>query len=49
MAALVMAVLRNLVLNILRMWGAMNIAATIRGIGWQPNGALKLLGLASSR
>lgn len=45
----VMAALRNLVLNILRMAGATNIAATIRNIGWQPNGALKLLGLLPSR
>ena len=45
----VLAALRNLVLNILRMSGATNIAATIRNIGWQPDGALKLLGLASSR
>ena len=45
----VLAALRNLVLNILRMSGATNISATIRSIGWQPNGALKLPGLTPSR
>ena len=30
----VMAALRNLALNILRMWGATNIAASIRRIAW---------------
>ena len=41
----VMAGLRNLVLRILRLSGATNIAETIRKVGWQPNGALRLLGL----
>ncbi len=41
----VMAALRNLVLNILRMCGEKNIAAAIRRVGWRPNGALQLLGL----
>ena len=45
----VMAELRNLVLNILRMSGATNIAAAIRDLGWHPNGALKLLRLLPSR
>ena len=41
----VMAAVRNLVLTILRLSGAVNIAAAIRNIGWQPNGPLRLLGL----
>ena len=41
----VMAALRNLALNILRMCGEKNIAAAIRRVGWRPNGALQLLGL----
>ena len=41
----VMAALRNLTLNILRMCGEKNIAAAIRRVGWRPNGALQLLGL----
>ena len=45
----VLAALRNLVVNMLRMSGATNIAATIRHIAWQPNGALKLPGLTPSR
>ena len=45
----VLAALRNLVLNILRLSGATNIAAMIRTIGWQPNGALELLGLSPSQ
>ena len=40
-----MAALRNVALNILRLSGATNIAATIRNVAWQPNGALRLLGL----
>ena len=40
-----MAAVRNLVLNILRLRGERNIAAAIRKIGWKPNGALELLGL----
>ena len=42
-----MAAVRNLVLNILRLCGERNIAAAIRKIGWEPNGALQLLGLMS--
>lgn len=42
----VMAALRNTVLGILRLLGYKNIADALRTIGWQPNGALKLLGLA---
>ena len=41
----VMSALRNLVLSIFRMRGATNIAATMRNVGWQPNGALRVLGL----
>ena len=42
-----MAALRNVVINILRLLGATNIASAIRNIGWQPNGALRMLGLRS--
>lgn len=42
-----MAALRNVVINILRLSGATNIASAIRKIGWQPNGALRMLGLRS--
>ena len=42
-----MAAVRNLALNILRLCGERNIAAAIRKIGWEPNGALQLLGLMS--
>ena len=45
----VMAALRNLVLNIFRLSGKVNIAAAIRNIGWRPNGALELLGLTPSQ
>ena len=41
----VMAALRNVVVGILRLSGATNIASAIRAIGWQPNGALRILGL----
>lgn len=44
----VMAALRNTVIGILRLCGYKNIADALRTIGWQPNGALKLLGLATS-
>ena len=44
----VLAALRNLVLNMLRMSGVTNIGTAIRHIAWQHNGALKLLELASS-
>lgn len=44
-APYMMAALRNLVVGILRLRGATNIAATLRNIGWQPNGALHLLDL----
>ena len=44
-----MAALRNVALNILRLSGATNIAATIRNVAWQPNGALRLLGLLPSQ
>ncbi len=37
-----MAAVRNLVLNILRLRGERNITAAIRKIGWKPNGALGL-------
>lgn len=40
-----MASVRNLVISILRLSGAANIASAIRRIGWQSNGALSLLGL----
>jgi predicted transposase YbfD/YdcC len=43
----VMAALRNVVIGILRLSGATNIASAIRTIGWQPNGALRMLGLRS--
>ena len=43
----VMAALRNVVISILRLRGATNIASAIRSIGWQPNGALRMLGLIS--
>ena len=39
----VMSALRNLVLSIFRIRGATNIAATMRNVGWQPNGALRIL------
>ncbi len=44
-----MAALRNVALNILRLSGATNIAAAIRNVAWQPNGALRLLGLLPSQ
>ena len=43
----VMASVRNVVISILRLSGATNIASAIRKIGWQPNGALRMLGLRS--
>ena len=43
----VMAALRYVVISILRLRGATNIASAIRSIGWQPNGALRMLGLIS--
>ena len=45
----VMAALRNVTLNIFRLSGAANIAAAVRDVGWRPNGALQLLGLAPSQ
>ncbi len=45
----VMAALRNTVIGILRLLGYKNVADALRTIGWQPNGALKLLGLATSQ
>lgn len=44
----VMAALRNVVVNILRLNGATAIAPTLRQIGWQPGHALRLLGLPST-
>ena len=44
----VMAVLRNIVLGLLRRRGVNNIAASIREIGWKPQEALRLLGLIPS-
>lgn len=41
----VLAVVRNLVLAILRRAGWTNIAAALRHIGWQPGAALQVLGL----
>ena len=41
----VMAALRNVVLNVLRLNGETNIAAAIRKIGWQHQGAIRLLQL----
>ena len=41
----VMAALRNVVIGILRLPSAANIASAIRTIGLQPNGALRILGL----
>jgi len=41
----VMAVLRNVVLGLLRRRGESNIAAAIREIGWKPGEALRILGL----
>lgn len=41
----VMAALRNVVINILRLNGATNIAGALRQNAWQPGVALKLLGL----
>jgi hypothetical protein len=40
-----MAALRNVVLNVLRLNGETNIAAAIRKIGWQHQGAIRLLQL----
>ena len=48
-ASQVKAAFSNLVIGILQMSGAANIASVIRSIGWQPNGALRLLGLQSSQ
>ena len=41
----VMAALRNTVLGIFRLCGIRQITDALRKIGWQPKGALKLLGL----
>lgn len=43
----VMAVLRNVVLALLRRAGFENIAAGLRQIGWQKNAALRLLGISA--
>ena len=43
----VMAILRNVVLGLLRSGGESNIAAAIRRIGWAPGQALAILGLAN--
>ena len=43
----VMASVRNVVISILRLSGATNIASAIRKIAWQPNSALRMLGLRS--
>lgn len=43
----VMAILRNIVLGLLRRRGDNNIAAAIREIGWKPGEALRILGLIS--
>ncbi len=42
----VLAALRNVVLGLLRRRGVQNVAAALRENGWQPQGALRLLGLA---
>ena len=47
-ASEVMAVLRNIVLGLLRRRGVNNIAAAIREIGWKPKEAVRLLGLMPS-
>lgn len=44
----VMAALKNVVIGILRLSDATNIASAIRTVGWQPNGALRILGLHTS-
>ncbi len=41
----VMAILRNVVLGILRLMGTTNIAETMREIGWKPGEALRIVGL----
>jgi hypothetical protein len=41
----VMAALRNVAINILRLNGVTNIAASLRQNAWQPGSALKMLGL----
>ena len=41
----VMAVFRNILLGILRLMGATNIAGTVREIGWKPGEALRILRL----
>lgn len=41
----VMAVLRNVVLGVLRHKGVSNIAAAIRDIGWKPTEALRVIGI----
>ena len=41
----VMGALINVVISILRLFGATNIGSAIRNIGWQTNGALRMLGL----
>ncbi len=42
----VMATLRNLVISLLRLAGATNIAAALRECAWHPARAFRLLGLA---
>ena len=44
----VMAALRNVVIGILRLSGATNIASAFRTVGWQPNDVLRILGLHTS-
>jgi len=41
----VLAALWNVVLGLLRRRGVPNVAAVLRENGWQPQGALRLLGL----
>ena len=44
----ILAALRNTVLAVLRQTGAANIAASLRGIGWQGGAALRLLGWSAA-
>ena len=43
----VMAILRNIVVSVLRSGGESNIAAALRRIGWTPGQSLRILGLAN--
>jgi hypothetical protein len=40
-----LAVLRNTVLSLLRLWEVANVAAALRTLAWEPQAALQRLGI----